>query len=80
MQALFEKEIFRLNNTSACENHTKVACCDLPMYYQDCRGYFSNIARLYFRLTQAQFGPNDIKFGVNIHSDKCYMGQCPDIS
>ena len=25
-------------------------------------------------------GLTDIKFGVNIHSDKCYMSQCPDIS
>ena len=25
-------------------------------------------------------GPTDIKFGVNIHSDKCYTSQCPDIS
>ena len=25
-------------------------------------------------------GPTDIIFGVNIHSEKCYMSQCPDIS
>ena len=30
---------------------------------------------------QVQFElDTDIKFGVNIHSDKCYMSQCPDIS
>ena len=32
------------------------------------------------RTSRIWIGPTDIKFGVNIHSDKCYMSQCPDIS